>query len=82
LTGGVAANSRLRAMVSNVADEQNSIFHVVPKSLAGDNGVMIALAGALLYRNNVFLPIEESQVIPRWRSDQVKVGWIDESNKE
>ncbi|MCK4847891.1 MAG: serine/threonine protein kinase, partial [Candidatus Heimdallarchaeota archaeon] len=82
LTGGVAANSRLRAMISNVADEQNSIFHVVPKNLAGDNGVMIALAGVLLFKNKVFLPIAESQVIPRWRSDQVEVGWFDESNKK
>ncbi|MHA1206611.1 MAG: bifunctional N(6)-L-threonylcarbamoyladenine synthase/serine/threonine protein kinase [Candidatus Hodarchaeales archaeon] len=82
LTGGVAANSRLRAMISNVADEQNSIFHVVPKNLAGDNGVMIAMTGVLLFRNKVFLPIAESQVIPRWRSDQVKVGWFDEFNNK
>ena len=82
LTGGVAANSRLQDMISNVADEQNSVFHVVPKNLAGDNGVMIAMTGVLLFKNKVFLPIQGSQVIPRWRSDQVTVGWFDESNNK
>lgn len=80
LTGGVAANSRLQSMISNVADEQKSIYHVVPKNLAGDNGVMIAMTGVLLFKNKVFLPIKESQVIPRWRSDQVEVGWLNELN--
>lgn len=79
LTGGVAANSRLQTMIRNVADEQGSVFYVVPKNLAGDNGVMIAMTGVLLFKNKVFLPINESQVIPRWRSDQVKVGWFNES---
>ncbi len=79
LTGGVAANSRLQAMISNVADEQNSKYHVVPKNLAGDNGVMIAMAGVLLFKNKVFCPIAESHILPRWRSDQVEVGWFDES---
>ncbi len=82
LTGGVAANSRLQSMISNVADEQKSIYHVVPKNLAGDNGVMIAMAGTLLFKNKVFLPIKESQVIPRWRSDQVEVGWLNELNNK
>jgi len=82
LTGGVAANSRLQAMISNVADEQNTIYYVVPKNLAGDNGVMIAMTGTLLFKNKVFLPINESQVIPRWRSDQVEVGWLNELNNK
>ena len=82
LTGGVAANSRLQAMISNVADEQHSIYYVVPKNLAGDNGVMIAMAGALLFKNKVFVQINESQVIPRWRSDQVEVGWLNELNNK
>ena len=78
LTGGVAANSRLQEMISNVADEQNVSYYVVPRKLAGDNGVMIALTGVLLYKKKEFLTIDESRVIPRWRSDQVEVGWFDE----
>ena len=76
LTGGVAANSRLQEMITDVAREQDSSFYVVPRKLAGDNGAMIAFAGSLLYSNNIFLPIQKSQVRPRWRTDQVPVGWI------
>ena len=76
LTGGVAANSRLQEMIADVAKEQNSSFYVVPRSLAGDNGVMIAFTGTLLYKNKEFLPVEDSRVNPRWRTDQVPIGWI------
>lgn len=76
LTGGVAANSRLQEMIADVAKEQESNFYVVPKKLAGDNGAMIAFAGSLLYKIKEFIPIDQSQVRPRWRTDQVPVGWI------
>ena len=76
LTGGVAANSRLQEMIEDVATEQNSTYYVVPRSLAGDNGVMIAFAGAKQYKTNNSLEIEESFVKPRWRADQVEVGWF------
>lgn len=75
LTGGVAANSRLQAMIQGVAEEQNSEFFVVPKKLAGDNGAMIALAGVNLYKEKEYIKIEESHVKPRWRTDQINVSW-------
>ncbi len=76
LTGGVAANSRLQEMIEDVAKEQSSNYYVVPRSLAGDNGVMIAFAGAKQYQTNDCISIEESFVKPRWRADQVDVGWF------
>ncbi|MHA2054654.1 MAG: bifunctional N(6)-L-threonylcarbamoyladenine synthase/serine/threonine protein kinase [Candidatus Hodarchaeales archaeon] len=76
LTGGVAANSRLQEMIKNVANEQNSAYYVVPRSLAGDNGVMIAFAGAKQYQINDYLTIDESFIKPRWRADQVEVKWF------
>lgn len=76
LTGGVAANSRLQEMIEDVASEQNSTYYVVPRSLAGDNGAMIAFAGAKQYLTKDCLKISESFVKPRWRSDQVEVGWF------
>ncbi|NHJ00573.1 MAG: bifunctional N(6)-L-threonylcarbamoyladenine synthase/serine/threonine protein kinase [Candidatus Heimdallarchaeota archaeon] len=76
LTGGVAANMRLRQMIQNVADEQGVEFHVVPKHLAGDNGAMIAMAGTLMYKVGEFVEIIKSSVRPRWRTDQVKVSWL------
>ncbi len=75
LTGGVAANSRLQAMIQGVAEEQSSEFYVVPKKFAGDNGAMIALAGVNLYKEKEYIKIEESHVKPRWRTDQINVSW-------
>jgi len=76
LTGGVAANMRLQEMMQGVAAEQSVKFFVVPKSLAGDNGAMIALAGINMYRAKNFIDVKNSHVIPRWRTDQVEVNWI------
>ncbi len=76
LTGGVAANTRLQKMIQDVASEQDTKFFAVPKKLAGDNGTMIALAGANMYRENNFISVNQSHVKPRWRTDQVEVNWI------
>ncbi len=75
LTGGVAANTRLREMIRGVAKEQEAEFYVVPKKLAGDNGVMIALTGVSMFKENLFIKVEESHVKPRWRTDQINVKW-------
>ena len=45
LAGGVAANSHLRARVSEVCEKMGVKFVVPPISLCGDNGAMIAVAG-------------------------------------
>ncbi len=76
LTGGVAANSRLRQMIRDVAEEQDVRFYFVPPRLAGDNGVMIAWTGKLLYDCKAYLAVSESQVIPRWRIDEVSIPWL------
>jgi len=76
LTGGVAANTRLQKMIQDVASEQAADFFVVPKNLAGDNGTMIAFAGASMYKGNNFISVHNSHVKPRWRTDQVEVNWI------
>ncbi|PWI49602.1 UGMP family protein [Candidatus Heimdallarchaeota archaeon B3_Heim] len=76
LTGGVAANVHLQNIIKLVAKEQESLFYVVPRNLAGDNGVMIAFAGTHLLKTGEIIPIKKSQVKPRWRTDQVQVGWI------
>ena len=46
IAGGVAANNRLRAGLEDVAAEHGWSVHVPPVSLCGDNGAMIAWAGA------------------------------------
>jgi len=46
VAGGVAANQALRASLSSVAAEAGYALHVPPVALCGDNGAMIAWAGA------------------------------------
>ncbi len=76
LTGGVAANKRLQAMLKVIADEHNARFSVVPKEYALDNGAMIAWTGALAYRHGISVPLEKSMVRLKWRLDEVYVPWV------
>jgi N6-L-threonylcarbamoyladenine synthase/protein kinase Bud32 len=76
LTGGVAANKRLQAMLGVIAEEHDAQFSVVPQQYATDNGAMIAWTGALAYRHGLSTPIDESYVKLRWRVDKVDVPWI------
>lgn len=45
VSGGVAANSHLRAALEELCREKGVYFAVPDRSLCGDNGAMIALAG-------------------------------------
>lgn len=82
LCGGVAANSRLREMVSKMADEHYANFYMPPMKYCGDNGAMIAWMGQLSYEYNGPDTIENTQVIQKYRTDQVDVPWMHSSNKK
>jgi len=75
LTGGVARAKRLADMLRTMCNEHGAHFSVVPPSLAGDNGAMIAYVGSLLYLSNRFIKIEESAILPRWRIEDVETPW-------
>jgi len=76
LAGGVAANNRLKVMISEVAKDHGASFHPVPISLSGDCGAQIACSGQLAYSYGGEISISESIVVPRWRLDEVDVPWI------
>jgi N6-L-threonylcarbamoyladenine synthase/protein kinase Bud32 len=76
LTGGVAANKRLQAMLKIIAEEHEAKFNVVPLEFATDNGAMIAWTGVLAYTHGLVTPVEESFVKLRWRVDRVDVPWV------
>lgn len=78
VTGGVAANSRLREMLQIVAEEQSARFDSVPSQYAGDNGSMIAYNGLLLLQARTPIPIKKSTIQPKWRLDQVDIPWENE----
>lgn len=75
LTGGVAANKRLQAMVRTISEDHDARFEVVPLRLAGDNGAMIAWAGVVQYVASGPTPLPASRINPKWRMDQVPVPW-------
>ena len=70
LTGGCAPNKRLQDMIEDISNNHNATFKVVPTEYAGDNGAMIAWAGAQEFMKNNFLPVSESLVRPKWRVDE------------
>jgi N6-L-threonylcarbamoyladenine synthase/protein kinase Bud32 len=81
LCGGVAANSRLREMISIMADEHFAEFYMPPMKYCGDNGAMIAWMGQLMYKHGLTQEIEDTTVIQKYRTDQVDVPWRHKSKK-
>ena len=54
LSGGVAANSHLRAALEKMCNKNDARFVVPPISLCGDNGAMIAASGYFEYQKGNF----------------------------
>lgn len=54
ISGGVAANSHLRSALTHLCDKNGIKFAMPDKSLCGDNGAMIALAGYYEYKKGNF----------------------------
>lgn len=81
LCGGVAANSRLREMISIMAEEHFAEFYMPPIKYCGDNGAMIAWMGQLMYKSGLTQEIEDTTVIQKYRTDQVDVPWMHKSKK-
>ncbi len=80
LCGGVAANSRLREMISIMSEEHYTDFYIPPIKYCGDNGAMIAWMGQLMYKSNLVKGIDDTSVIQKYRTDQVEVPWMESSD--
>jgi N6-L-threonylcarbamoyladenine synthase/protein kinase Bud32 len=75
LVGGVGANKRLQEMLETMCGERGASFYVPEMRFLGDNGAMIAYTGKIMLESGYSLSIEDSQVNPGYRSDQVEVTW-------
>jgi len=75
LTGGVAANKRLREMLGLMAREHKAKFFVPPAEYCQDCGAMIAWTGILTYEHGVRQKLEKTVVRQRWRTNQVDIPW-------
>jgi len=75
LTGGVAANKSLKDKLEKVAAIHTAVCHTVTSPYTGDNGAQIAWTGVLSQRAGVIAQVEDSQVRPRWRLEDVDIPW-------
>lgn len=75
LTGGVAANDRLRSMLTAMAEDRGAAAYVVPHEYAMDNGAMIAWLGVLAAKHRDPDPLRETAIDPDWRPEEVSVPW-------
>ncbi|MBM3897802.1 MAG: N(6)-L-threonylcarbamoyladenine synthase Kae1 [Thaumarchaeota archaeon] len=75
ITGGVAANSRLKEMLNIMCREHDARLYEIPREKSGDCGLQIAWTGILAYQAGVQVPIEEGFVKQSWRLDRVDAPW-------
>jgi tRNA N6-adenosine threonylcarbamoyltransferase len=66
LSGGVAANSELRATLSAWGDEHGVPVYLPERSYTTDNAAMVAWAGLLRHRRGAVPPLETVQARSRW----------------
>ncbi|MCD6496583.1 MAG: bifunctional N(6)-L-threonylcarbamoyladenine synthase/serine/threonine protein kinase [Candidatus Aenigmarchaeota archaeon] len=76
LTGGVAANKRLQEMIGIMCSERGAKSAAVPLEYSGDNGAMIAWTGILAHKNGQKPLGSEPEVLPRWRTDESEIPWM------
>jgi bifunctional N6-L-threonylcarbamoyladenine synthase / protein kinase Bud32 len=81
LCGGVAANTRLREMLSIMSEEHYADFYMPPIKYCGDNGAMIAWMGQLMHKNGLVTDIGDTGIIQKYRTDQVYVPWMKSSER-
>ncbi|MCE8423010.1 MAG: bifunctional N(6)-L-threonylcarbamoyladenine synthase/serine/threonine protein kinase [Candidatus Methanoperedens sp.] len=75
LAGGVGANMRLRKMLAMMCEDRGVRFYVPERRFMGDNGVMIAYLGLLMYKAGSRTSISDSGVNPNYRPDEAEVIW-------
>ena len=80
LGGGVARNRRLVKMVSDMAEERDAKCFVPPVDLCSDNGAMIAWTGLLMHEAGQRMQISETNIMQRYRTDDVDVTWVPNVN--
>jgi len=76
--GGVACNSRFQEMVKTMAEARGCKFFCPERTLLVDNAAMIGYLGIKMFNAGIFHTpekLEELDIRPRERTDQVDVTW-------
>ena len=69
VAGGVAANKKIRKVLTKLCDEENFQPIFPPINLCGDNAAMIAMVGLEKFKRNQFDELD-FPARPRWQLDQ------------
>ena len=75
IVGGVAANARLSAMMTQMARRHTATVTMTPLAYSGDCGAQIAWTGWLALGCGIEVPLDESEVLQSWRLDRVDIPW-------
>lgn len=75
IVGGVGCNVRLQEMMGKMCEERSGKLFATDERFCIDNGVMIAHAGAEMFRSGVKMDWEDCFVTQRFRTDEVETTW-------
>ena len=75
LGGGVACNKRLQQMCEQMCNDRDAKYYCPPNSVLVDNAAMIAWLGCLEFKAGVKMSIDDSEINPYLRTDEVEVIW-------
>jgi len=75
LGGGVGCSKALQEMVSKMCEERGAKLFVPPNGVMVDQAGMIGWLGVLMYKHGYKTPLSKSNILPKQRTDDVKVFW-------
>lgn len=75
IVGGVGCNERLQEMMGSMCKDRGARLFATDERFCIDNGVMIAHAGAEMYRSGVKMKWEDTFITQRFRTDEVETTW-------
>lgn len=75
LVGGVGCNKRLQEMMEIMCEERGGKLYGTDERFCIDNGLMIAHAGAEMYKSGIRMKWEDCFITQRYRTDEVETTW-------
>ncbi|QKX60051.1 uncharacterized protein TRUGW13939_07193 [Talaromyces rugulosus] len=77
IVGGVGSNERLQEMMGIMARDRGGYVYATDERYCIDNGIMIAQAGLMAYKEGFRTKLEDATCTQRFRTDEVLVTWRD-----
>jgi len=75
LGGGVCCNKRLQEMAVKMCKDRSAECFIPPNDVLVDNGLMIAWLGMIEHRAGVRMSIDNIDILPYERTDDIRVSW-------